>query len=313
MAEELFESTAEVEVTESENIFDGWDDDSTDDGWDDDEVTETEATGDTAEEAEADQAEADTETETQTEESAEQPTEEVPTAETEAPAEEPKEEKPQTYKLQHMDDPIMEVTAEQMIPLAQKGLDYDRIRTERDAMREKWAGLVELEKFAQEMLSNSNGYNSIEELIDDARAEWLIRSEANYGRPLTKDNALARVKTLREESVKSNTPKAEPKVPTEKEQADSRDKAIEQFCMEYPQVDAKTIPQSVWADFRKDGNLVKAYAKYEASQRDAEILTLKKEIETLKQNNKNRERSTGSMKTTGQGKKPDPMFEGWDD
>lgn len=311
----------DIEVTPEEDaLFDGWDDDETYAGFDDEPTDGTEDVS--TDEADADQQTAEGE-ETEAEETGTEPVNE--TAESTAPetAETPTEDKteaetPQTdqsvkYTLKHLDD-TKEVTAEEMIPLAQKGMDYDRIREERDTMRAEWARLKELEKFANELYSNSKGYDSIEALIDDTRAEFLIKSEANYGRPLAKKTALERVKQLREDSIKANTPKAEPKVPTEKEQAEARDKSIEEFCKAYPTVDAKQIPQSVYAEFRKTGDLLGAYRNYEKTQLTDKIASLEKEIATLKTNKKNEARSTGSMKSAGKADKGiDPMFEGWDD
>ena len=306
MADELIDTATIEEVPEEIDVFDGWDDDPDEDSA---EITEeTEATEQDTEEADdvTDQFNDDAE--------AEEPTETTEATETETENEQKEEtaDQPKTYQLKHLDE-VQELTAEQMIPLAQKGLDYDRIREERDTMREAWPKLKELEKFAAEMLQNSKGYNTVEELIDDARAEWLVKSEAGYGRPLARQTALERVKGLREESIKSATPKAEPKVPTEKELADKRDSAIREFCEDYPAADVKAIPSSVWNEFRETGNLSKAYAKHLAESKDSEIANLKKEIETLKNNNKNKARSTGSMKSTGAGSVKEAMFDGWDD
>jgi hypothetical protein len=64
------------------------------------------------------------------------------------------------------------------------------------------------------------------------------------------------------------------------------------FLQAYPDVKAEDIPQEVWNDAGRTYDLVGAYQRHENRE-------LRKEIETLRQNNKNKERSTGSTKSAG--------------
>ena len=65
------------------------------------------------------------------------------------------------------------------------------------------------------------------------------------------------------------------------------------------------IPKEVWDDFNSGKSLVGAYAKYENKM-------LREQLAAAEQNNKNRERSTGSRDNAGAGKQKDAFDLGWD-
>lgn len=57
------------------------------------------------------------------------------TQEEPAQEEQPADQTPETFTLKHLDQ-VRQVGKEEVVTLAQKGLDYDRIRTERDELRQ---------------------------------------------------------------------------------------------------------------------------------------------------------------------------------
>jgi hypothetical protein len=77
------------------------------------------------------------------------------------------------------------------------------------------------------------------------------------------------------------------------------------FIAIYPDVDAKSIPEQVWKESAITGDLVGAYQRHENR-------LLKEKIETLENNHKNKERSTGSRRTAGATTPKDPFDEVWD-
>lgn len=82
----------------------------------------------------------------------------------------------------------------------------------------------------------------------------------------------------------------------------------------YPEAAAKpdSIPKEVWAEAEKT-SLTEAYGNYIAKQKDAEIASLRKQLEQEKQYRKNKESSTGSQATDNSGSK-DEFFETlWND
>ena len=204
-----------------------------------------------------------------------------------------------TFTLKHLDE-VREVNRDEVIELAQKGMDYDRIRADRDSMKTK---LDEWESF----LKRIAGEQSIEDLIDSTLAKLDVTEAEKRGEEL---DEVEQFKKLRIERVKretKNPPPAEEKPKTEEELEKERlGKSIQRFLKEYPNVKADEVPQEVWKDYRnKRADLVECYQLYENKK-------LKDEIKTLKQNQKNKERSTGSKKSAGK-KAVDKWFDGWPD
>lgn len=181
----------------------------------------------------------------------------------------------------------------EVLTLANKGLDYDGVREDRDNLRD----------FLGELAKSSS--MSVEELIDSTRARMLVQQRESEGKPISETDALFIVQ--RERAGRKAARAAE----AAKVEEQSRNRMISDFIAEFPDVQAADIPANVWKESRETGNLAAAYRKYANSQKDAEIERLRKENETLKQNNKNKERSTGSMRSSGANSTADPFEEGW--
>jgi hypothetical protein len=90
------------------------------------------------------------------------------------------------------------------------------------------------------------------------------------------------------------------------QQAAQRQKAnVDAFLAAYPGVKAEDVPVEILQEGFANGDLVGAYARWENKQ-------LKAELETLKQNQKNKERSTGSRKSAGASTPKDDFDDAWD-
>lgn len=211
-----------------------------------------------------------------------------------------------TFDLKYMGE-IKTVGREEVVTLAQKGLNYDRILGERDTAKAEVSRLQEYENFLQELAGPDN--LSIEDLIDSTRAEVLAKKEG-----LDPAVALQRIKLDRDrrafEAQKS------------KEQADQRAKQAEEerqqedfkrFVQAYPGVKAQDIPAEVWEKVRGGVPLVTAYAQHENKQLREENEALKAKVETAEQNKKNKERSTGSQSSAGKSSKRDIFEDLWYD
>lgn len=211
-----------------------------------------------------------------------------------------KEETPdQKFTLKHLDE-VREVDRNEVVRLAQMGLDYDRIRSDRDSIKPKFE---EYEAF----LKRIAGDQSIEDLIDSTLAKLDVADAEKKGEEL---DEVEQFKKLRIERVKreaKNPPPAKEEPKTEEEQEKERlSRSIQRFIKEYPDVKATDVPPEVWKDFREHrADLIDCYRLYESKK-------LKDELKSLKQNQKNKERSTGSKKSAGK-KTVDKWFDGWPD
>lgn len=184
---------------------------------------------------------------------------------------------------------------DEVLVYANKGMDYDGMRQDRDRLRD----------FLKEMAAPLN--LSVEELIDNTRARMLIQQKKEAGEELSEMEALTIIQRNRAEK------QAEAQA-TDENAASEAAKAqmIRAFVNEFPDVKATDIPADVWAECSRTGDLAGAYRKYADGLKDKEIERLTKENETLKQNQKNKDRSTGPRRSAGAATPKDPFDEAWD-
>lgn len=276
-----FEDDSANEIfTEVDNFDDLWYDG--DDRPEVDEVAEPDNDADETdgEEAEADQQEAESAEENTAEETAVETTEE--------PSEKPEDKGvDQRFTLKHLDE-VKEVGRDEVVELAQKGLDYDRVKQQLTEARENVTKNSQYEAFLKELAESSG--NTVEELIDSTRARMLVAKEEG----LSYENALERVRDAKPKAVEA--PKEEPPAkaePPKDDGAAARQQSFLRFAKEYPDVKPSDIPVEVWTAFSAgEGDLAGLYALHENKK-------LREENKALKQNDKNKSRSTGSQKSAG--------------
>lgn len=279
------ENNNEVEVEVSDEDLAGFDD-----AWDEDGESLSEDAGDESDDGPVAEEDSDEQPEGQPEADHEEQPEET-SEDTEEPGAET-ETANQRFKIKY-NGAEEEYDLDQMTVLAQKGRDYDHVREDRDSMRGKYG---KYEGFLQKLADKAGV--SIEEQIDLTEAMWLMDEEAEKGNSLTEAEALLRVQRNRNAVSEKQQ---------EEKQPTKADEEVARFMREYPGVKYEDIPQEVWAEANQTGELVAAYRGYELKQ-------LKAENEKLKQaakNERNAQRSTGPLKTSGNSKKLDDFDEGW--
>ena len=277
------EGALDGDIEESVDFDDGWDDDSESS---DEDFDLSEPTDNPVEEVE---------------EPAEEPTEE-PAEEPEQDSAEPVEEEEgsQLYTINYLGNEE-KLTWDQVKELAEKGRNYDHVKEERDSLRgdkEKYKDADRYAAFLQELADKSG--LTIDEQIDRTHALWLMNEEADKGNDISEADALLRVQRNRTAKQQEET---KPEEPDPEETANQA--AIQRFVAVYPDLKAEDIPQEVWDEANKVKDILGPYQKYLISK-------LQTENSQLKQNEKNKERSTGSRKTAGASAKPDSFDEGWD-
>lgn len=195
-------------------------------------------------------------------EAADQPAEEEPesTELEEAP------DTDQWLELKHFDE-VRKVNKEEAKVLAQKGMDYDRIRGK----------LGELQRYEDFLNEIKGDFASIDDLMDDTRARLKADKDG-----ISYEDALSKVKEKPAETKQTKDEILE----------QIRQQSIKDFALAHPDIQVQDIPQEVWEDVFKTNNLEASYAKYEAK-------SLKDQIAVLQKNAQNKSRSTGSMKSSG--------------
>ncbi len=198
----------------------------------------------------------------------------------------------QLFTLKHLDS-TYQVDKNQVVALAQKGLDYDRIRARAD---QEISRLTVYENFLKELAAPNN--MSIDDLMDTTRANILAEREG-----LDRDTALQRVKLDRDRQAleaqrQSMNRQSEAGVMQAQRQARMK-QSMDRFIQAHPALHAKDIPETVWQDFAAGKDLSDAYAIHEARQLREQLETANRELETLRQNKSNQARTTGSQTDAG--------------
>ena len=200
------------------------------------------------------------------------------------------------------------VGRDEVIALAQKGLDYSRIRDKLQTSETEKSEIAEKLSYF-EKLADSQG-KTLDQFIEATAA--ALRADE---KKIPYEDALREVQFEFEKSkfAKEKTNWEKSRSDTETEE-NTRQTDIDAFMAKYPEAAAKpdSIPKEVWAEAEKT-SLTEAYGNYMAKQKDAEIASLRKQLEQEKQYRKNKESSTGSQATDNSGEK-DTFFEAlWND
>lgn len=209
---------------------------------------------------------------------------------------------PETFTIKHMDE-TRQVTRDELISMAQKGWDYERVREERDQLRqyrEEANPALELVKAyaAKNNMSVPDYLNfcRVQELkaqgMDQRAAEQKVQFERERAELDKEKNELQQARQQRDEMQRRA-----------QQAQEARQRDIQNFWRAYPNVDPKTIPREVWEAVQKGDTLTNAYTMHE-NQR------LQTEISALKQNEKNKQQSPGSLGGTS-GKEMDEIDRIW--
>lgn len=185
---------------------------------------------------------------------------------------------------------------EEVISLAQKGADYDRVKDQLSQSRQENTTLqnqIAEQQVAMEVLTElaKDAGTDLPGLLKNLRIGMLKKQG------LSDDAANERL--LRQDVEKEN---ASLKAATEKQEsgADRAKREIEEFRDAYPEVDlTKEVLDKLMDDVQGGTPLLKAYQKYESAQKDAMIADLQRQLAAEKQNKANAAASPGSQKDSG--------------
>ena len=222
--------------------------------------------------------------------------------------EKPKEDAPKVWTLRHMDE-VKQVGEADMVILAQKGMDYDRIREKYDESKP----VMELfGAFARQAGMSVQDYVAHIRL-QAKQSQGMSTEEAKRSIDLEDREAAVSAKEAAEAQRQQEAAQAR----QAQNSADARRQAdIAEFQKTFPDAakDPKSIPAEVWADVRNGSTLVSAYAKYAVAQANAKAQAAEQKAETTSQNQRNAGRSTGSMRSAGENiDSKDPFLSGWDE
>ena len=197
--------------------------------------------------------------------------------------------RPQTWELRHMGE-VRQANEAEMVALAQKGMDYDRIRSQYDEFKPV---MEMVNRFANQQGLNTKDYIS------------MLRAQAKQAEGLSEADARRSVELEDREAVVAAAEAERQAQRAEAEAASRRQADIQEFQQTFPEAakDPNSIPPQVWADVRNGSSLVAAYARFNNGRLEQEIADAKRETASVQQNQRNAERSTGSMRSAGDNSK----------
>lgn len=222
--------------------------------------------------------------------------------ETEPEAEQPAAEHQRSWKLKHNGEEV-DADETKMVELAQKGLDYDRVRGERDTFKNEHPKYADYEKFLQEMAEGAG--TDVPGLMETVRVGLLVKKAQAEGKTLSEAAAIQQVRreaTARATTVQAEQPAGQQSTTEQNAEAQKREN-VRVFCEKHPGVKAEDIPLEVLQEGLASGDLSGTYDRWEIKQLKEQLGNARKELETEKQNKMNKERSTGSRKSAGSASK----------
>lgn len=177
------------------------------------------------------------------------------------------------------------LSREEMIQNAQKGLNYDHVLQERDALRNDRTFAL-IDRFAKESgLSRAEYLDQLEGIA----AQQKVRAEMQRGVPEETARRLV--------SMRSATERAQ----QVRRQAQQQEVAA--FVRAYPEV--REFPPEVLSRISSGEPVLSAYRAWENEQ-------LRAQLSAAKQNDKNRQTAVGSARGDGAGETPDDFLAGFD-
>lgn len=246
--------------------------------------------------------EAEKPTEEQTADQPEDRAEDAPSVEEsheEAPAAAPRE-----WELRHMGE-VKRVNEADMVTLAQKGMDYDRIRTQYDEFKP----MMEMfNQFATRQGMNTKDYIAMIR-AQAKQAEGLNEADARHAVEMEDREAAISAAEARQQETQQAAQEA---VEAQQAAEARRTADIEEFKTLFPEAakDPQSIPQEVWAKVQSGERLTAAYTQYALSQARQQVASARRDAAIARQNQKNADRAIGSMSSAGDGSKNKDVFAG---
>jgi hypothetical protein len=205
------------------------------------------------------------------------------------------------------------VSREEVVALAQKGADYDRVKEALDQSKTAYAALENESKDARDAYSQlceiaEESEITVADLLDHFRVERLKNQGIPEGEAKER---LARMKLEKENAALRG---AQPQQKTEAEQMKERaDREIAEFQKLYPGVAlTQELVNDLMADVHGGMTLVHAYQKNQNAKLEAENRRLAAELAAEKKNAQNRTATPGSMGDSGARKSKDLFDEFFD-
>jgi hypothetical protein len=251
-------------------------------------------------------AEPTSEAETDVEQPEQEKADPVQPEQKEAPAEKG----PTTLKIKYNGEE-RDITLEEAVTLAQKGMNYDKVAGERDSLKNSKEKQI-LEKFAKASGVKVDDYIKY---LEDNLHNSAVQAESDKIKAEYPDAPEKFIKELAEKRIGERKAAQEREETTQKQlEADAaKKKEMEPwlaFAARYPDRTELT-PEEVKL-VQAGRTPIEARLEYEKAQREKEVAELKLKLETQDKNKKNKEKAVGPVSSTaGDSPVDDPFLRGF--
>lgn len=185
-----------------------------------------------------------------------------------------------------------EVPLSEAIALAQKGMNYDKVLSERDSLKNSKEFQLIDRKAKESNMTREQYLQWLDDFetqrqLEDEKAKVLEQYPDLPDQVVTENAQLKLDKRKAEESKRE----AEKQRQTEAEQKQKRDDSLSRFVEAYPDIKdySKDIPPEVWTKFINGEDLLTAYRAHENT-------VLKQKIAMLEKNQTNKQKAIGNVK-----------------
>lgn len=208
------------------------------------------------------------------------------------------------------------LSQEEAITMAQKGMNYDKVFGELQGFRQHFKNTDDLNILIE--MANSAGLDVPQYLqrMQDFQNNAMIQNIADTLKGKYPDAPEELLKEMaKNQFEKQSSEKRQQKIDTEtaKQKAD-RENLIHQIQAlesEYPDVDVQNLPDEVIERAQRGETLLSAYRAYDLKQLKDQLSSYSTEINALKKNQTNRQKTTGSLTGKGGSETLDAFMEGF--
>ena len=203
-----------------------------------------------------------------------------------------------------------EITVEEAITLAQKGMNYDKVAEERDRLRGHEKATRVMENFAR---LNNMSLDEYADFLETQQKTVSIQREMQdiqTKHPDVPDDLAREIAELRAETKRKEL-EAQEEARRKEEEAAAQKPWLD-FIREYPSMkDIKDLPEDVLDGIKSGLTPTEAMLRHERREKEKEIEELRKQLETQEKNKANKRKAVGSAASNAASKSSEPFLEGF--
>ncbi len=206
-----------------------------------------------------------------------------------------------------------DLTQEEAVTLAQKGMNYDKLQSQYESVKQKESLLNEISRLAQ-----LNGM-SLEDYVvnlNEVQNEFAISQEVESLKQQYPSADEGVLRELAESHIKERNASFE-KDAQEKERAkddarkDEIGRQLDKFAQRYPDLDPQSLDQDVYRLMSEGYTLLEAYESVEAEKRSIAEKERQTQEKIIRQNEENKKKSLGNLSNSGDVVKDDFLSGFW--